>query len=73
MPKLLNLDENWAFFLVIDLSNYRLSKRQIKKIIEYRLSDNEIKLSNYRLSDIKKIIGCPPLMASASKYCMTFS
>jgi hypothetical protein len=53
-----------CLFLVIDLSNYRLSKRQVKKIIEYRLSDDKIKLSNYRLSDIKKIIGCPPLVTS---------
>jgi hypothetical protein len=49
------------FFL---LSNYRNIENRIgkfKKLLDYRISDLSLNLSDYRISDSEKIIDCPPM------------
>ncbi len=56
---------NTAFGLycfAIELSEYRISYWRIQETI--RLSDQGLNLSDYRISDSEKTIGCPPLLKS---------
>jgi hypothetical protein len=49
------------FFLLSDYRNVEYRIGELKKPSDYRISDLGLNLSDYRISDSEKTIGCPPL------------
>jgi hypothetical protein len=48
-----------SFFLLSDYRNIEHRIGEFKKLSEYRISDLGLNLSDYRISDSEKTIGCP--------------
>jgi hypothetical protein len=49
------------FFLLSDYRNIEYRIGEFKKLSNYRISDLGFNISDYRISDSEKTIGCPPL------------
>ncbi len=49
------------FFLLSNYWNIQYRIGEFKKLSEYQISDLGLNLSDYRISDSEKTIGCPPL------------
>jgi hypothetical protein len=50
------------FFLLSNYRNIEYRIGELKKPSDYRISDQGLNLSDYRITDSEKTIGCPPLL-----------
>jgi hypothetical protein len=60
-----------CFFLLSNYRNIEYRFGEFKKLLDYRISDQGLNLSDNRISDSEKTIGCPPLLYT--KYPNTLS